>query len=125
MRCLLDTHVLLWWLGDDPALSKPARDAIADGANEVFVSAATIWEIVIKVALNKLTVPADFSQVLAREPFEPLAITGEHAFAVGRLPEHHRDPFDRMLIAQAMVEGMTLVSHDVALKRYGVPVLGA
>ena len=125
MTLLLDTHVLLWWLDDNPALSTPARNAIADPTNLVMVSAVSIWEIVIKQALNKLTIPADFRQVLSREPLQYLDVTVDHAYAVGELPLHHRDPFDRMLIAQCTVEGLTLVSRDVAVKQYAISVLEA
>ena len=123
MNLLIDTHVLLWWLDDHPSLSEKARAVIADGNNLVFVSAAVIWEIRIKQALGKLEVPANFRQVLDKQPFEMLAITAEHAHAVGDLPSHHRDPFDRMLIAQATVEDFTIVSHDNKIKQYQIPIV--
>ena len=123
MNLLLDTHALLWWLDDDPALSKAARTAIADGENLVFVSAATVWEIRIKEALGKLEVPSEFREVLAAQPFLSLDVTAEHAHAVAGLPDHHRDPFDRMLIAQAGVERLTVVTHDSRFRGYGVPLL--
>jgi len=125
MNLLIDTHVLLWWLDDNPTLSKKAREVIADGNNIIFVSAAVIWEIRIKQAIGKLKIPKDFKNILSKEPFEMLAITDEHAHAVGRLPLYHRDPFDRMLIAQAKVEGLTLVTRDTHLKKYKIPVIGA
>jgi PIN domain nuclease of toxin-antitoxin system len=125
MNLLLDTHVLLWWLDDNPTLSKKAKAAIADGKNLVFVSAAVIWEIRIKQALGKLDIPPDFRQVLNLQPFEKLDITVDHAHVVGDLPAYHRDPFDRMLVAQAKIEGMTLVSRDVHLKKYKVPLIKA
>ncbi|MBI5446467.1 MAG: type II toxin-antitoxin system VapC family toxin [Deltaproteobacteria bacterium] len=123
MNLLLDTHVLLWWLDDDPALSKAARDAIADGQNLVFVSAVTVWEIRIKEALGKLGIPSDFQEVLAAQPLLPLDVTAEHAHAIARLPDHHRDPFDRMLIAQAGVERLAVVTHDSRFRDYGIPLL--
>jgi len=123
MNLLLDTHVLLWWLDDHPNLSRQARTAIADGRNLVFVSAAVIWEIQIKQALGKLKIPANFRKVLGQQAFEPLDITMEHAYAVADLPPHHRDPFDRMLVAQAKVEGLTLVTHDNPLIKYKIPIL--
>ena len=123
MNLLLDTHVLLWWLDDHPNLSRQARKAIADGRNLVFLSAAVIWEIQIKKALDKLKIPANFRKVLERQEFEPLDITIEHAYAVAGLPPHHRDPFDRMLVAQAKVEGLTLVTHDNHLIKYKIPTL--
>lgn len=125
MNLLLDTHVLLWWLNDDPLLSKKPRLAIADGKNLVFVSAASIWEIRIKEALKKLKIPSDFESILTRQPFERLSITAEHAHAVKDLPDYHRDPFDRILVAQSKVEGFTLVTHDVHLKKYRIPILAA
>ena len=125
MNILLDTHALLWWLDDHPFLSKRARTAIADGNNLVFISAAVIWEIRIKQALGKLDVPANFRQVLDRQPFEILTITAEHAHAVGDLPAFHRDPFDRMLIAQAKVESFTIVTRDTIIKQYKIPIIKA
>jgi PIN domain nuclease of toxin-antitoxin system len=125
MNLLLDTHVLLWWLDADPTLSEKANSVISDGNNLVFVSAAVIWEIRIKQALGKLEIPSNFRQVLDRQPFEMLAITAEQAHAVGDLPAHHRDPFDRMLVAQAMVERLTMVTRDTAIEEYKIPVIRA
>ena len=110
MNLLLDTHVLLWWLDDNPDLSRRARTAIADGNNLVFVSAAVIWEIQIKHALGKLKIPTNFRNVLEQQAFELLDVTVEHAYAVGKLPLYHRDPFDRILVAQAKLENMILDS---------------
>jgi len=125
MNLLLDTHVLLWWLDDHPTLSRKAKAAIADGKNLVFVSAVIIWEIRIKQALGKLEIPRNFRRVLDDQPFEILDITVEHAHAVEDLPAHHRDPFDRMLVAQAKVEGLTLVTRDIRLKKYKIPLIEA
>jgi len=125
MNLLLDTHVLLWWLDDHPTLSQKARAAIADGKNLVFVSAVVIWEIRIKQTLGKLEIPRSFRRVLDDQPFEMLDITIEHAHAVGDLAAHHRDPFDRMLVAQAKVEGLTLVTRDIRLKKYKIPLIEA
>jgi PIN domain nuclease of toxin-antitoxin system len=125
MNLLLDTHVLLWWLDDHPTLSKKARAAIAAGENLVFVSAAVIWEIRIKQALGKLEIPRSFRRVLDDQSFEMLNITIEHAHAIGDLPAHHRDPFDRMLVAQTKVEGLTLVTRDIRLKKYKIPLIEA
>ncbi len=125
MNLLLDTHVLLWWLDASPSLSQTASKTISDPSNLVFVSAAVVWEIRIKQTLGKLRIPADFRQVLDRQPFEKLPITAEHAHAVGDLPSHHRDPFDRMLIAQAKVEGLTIVTHDRIFRQYRIPVVEA
>ncbi len=125
MNLLLDTHVLLWWLDNHPTLSKKAKAAIADGKNLVFISAVIIWEIRIKQELGKLEIPRNFRRVLEDQPFEILDITVEHAYAVGDLPAHHRDPFDRMLVAQAKVEGLTLVTRDIHLKKYKIPLIEA
>ncbi len=125
MNILLDTHVLLWWLDDNPVLSDKARMPISDGGNLIFVSAAVIWEIRIKQSLGKLDIPPNFRQVLEQQPFELLAITIEHAHAVGALPAIHRDPFDRMLIAQAISEGFTILTRDPLFKEYKVPLIQA
>jgi len=125
MNLLLDTHALLWWLDDHSSLSKKARTSISDGMNSVFVSAAVIWEIEIKKALGKLKIPSDFRQVLAQQSFEMLPVTVEHAYAVGDLPTYHRDPFDRMVIAQARVEGFTVVTRDSIFGRYKIPIIQA
>jgi len=125
MNLLLDTHVLLWWLDADSTLSEKATSAIADGSNLVFVSAAVIWEIRIKQALGKLVIPSNFRRVLDRQSFEMIAITAEHAHAVGDLPAIHRDPFDRILISQAIVEGFAIVTRDSIIPQYDVPILKA
>lgn len=125
MRFLLDTHALLWWLNDDPSLSSSAREVIAGGKHLVCISTATIWEIVIKRAVGKLEIPNDFREILATQSFRHLDITTEHAFAVDKLPQHHRDPFDRILIAQCMVEGLTFISRDPRVKEYDILMLDA
>jgi PIN domain nuclease of toxin-antitoxin system len=127
VNLLLDTHVLLWWLGDVDQIRAPARRAIADPRNTVYVSAASAWEIAIKVALGKLTVPPDarrwLPEAVRDSQFTPLAITIEHATGVEHLPRHHADPFDRLLLAQAMAEQLTLVTADPLMEPYGVPLL--
>ncbi|MGH8909273.1 MAG: type II toxin-antitoxin system VapC family toxin [Egibacteraceae bacterium] len=123
MRLLLDTHVVLWWLADSPALSGQAASAIERGGG--YVSAASVWEIAIKRALGKLEAPEDLAEVVDASNLLRLPIQFEHALIVGALPHHHRDPFDRMLIAQAQHEGLTLVTSDALIMRYPVRVLPA
>lgn len=124
MRALLDTHALLWWLSDDPALSKPARKFIAETKNTVIVSAASAWEIATKVRLGKLStateLAADFVSFVGREGFELLPISPDHAIRAGLLPGPHKDPFDRMLIAQAQAEGVPVVTNEIVFDAYGV-----
>jgi PIN domain nuclease of toxin-antitoxin system len=124
VRLLLDTHALLWWLADE-SLTTQARDAIADPANLVKVSAASAWEISIKKALGKLAAPDDLEQQLQTGGFTPLPISIAHGVAAGQLPRHHEDPFDRMLIAQAFAEGLTIVTRDKRFEDYGVALLPA
>jgi len=124
MRLLLDTHAFLWWLDDDRKLSPAARDAIRDTHAIVHVSAASIWEIAIKTKLGRLDVQD--SNVVAEieaNGFTELVITARHAQSAGALPRHHDDPFDRMLIAQARIEDLVLVTHDHRLRRYGIQLL--
>jgi len=123
MNLLLDTHILLWWLDDSPSLPEPARNAIADIDNLIIIGAAVVWEIRIKQALGKLKIAPNFYDVIKQQGFEMLSITSDHAYAVGNLPKHHRDPFDRILIAQAKLEGLTVVTHDAVFKKYQIPVL--
>jgi PIN domain nuclease of toxin-antitoxin system len=124
VQALLDTHALLWWLSDDPALTKHARKIIAETRNVVFVSAASAWEIATKVRLGKLPSAADlagdFTGHLEREGFQILAISAEHAIRAGLLPGRHKDPFDRMLIAQAQAENMPVVSNEAVFDTYGL-----
>jgi len=122
---LLDASAVLWWLADDPSLHPAARSAIADPANDVLVSAATIWEIEIKRALGKLAAPTGLVGAVEEAGFDVLPITGPDAERAGTLPSHHRDPFDRMLVAQANRVGAIVVSRDAAFVAYGVDVLEA
>lgn len=121
-RLLLDTHVFLWWQLDDARLSGDARESIA-GADVVFVSAASAWEVAIKMSLGKLVLHTPFAKGVLAAGFAPLAVDFAHAEALTELPMHHRAPFDRLLVAQAMVEGLTLVTHDRTLERYQTPML--
>jgi len=119
---LLDTHVFLWWQADDPRLQQPARSAIAE-ADLVFVSAASAWEAAIKAALGRLELPDTMEAGVEESGFEKLPITFSHAEAAAALPPHNQDPFDRMLVAQALSEGLTLVTSDRRLEPYQVPIL--
>jgi PIN domain nuclease of toxin-antitoxin system len=125
VRLLLDTHPLLWWVTDSPNLSDQARQVIADRRNAVHVSVASLWEIAIKTAKGKLSLHDDFDRTLDQEPFGRLAVLTPHVRAVRALPHLHGDPFDRLLVAQARVEGMTLVTRDPVLQRYDVPSITA
>ena len=124
MRLLLDTHVFLWWIAGDERVSTPAARAIGDGAAEVFVSAASLWEIAIMARLGRLEIdgdPARFLPGQLREnAFQGLPVSAGHALRVWSLPELHRDPFDRMLVAQAQAEGLAIVTADREIPRYGV-----
>lgn len=120
MTLLLDTHVFLWWLDDPAQLSKAAAKAVGDGKNTIYISAAVVWEIAIKRALGKLDAPDDVEAAMAANRFLPLPVTNPHALTVQSLPDIHRDPFDRMLIAQAKHEGFKLVSRDANVPLYGV-----
>lgn len=122
MRLLIDTHVLLWWLADDPELADRHRALIGDADNEVFVSAMTVAEIAIKSSLGKLDAPPTLLDALETGGFETLPFTAAHAQALGELPWYHRDPFDRMLVVQARVEGLTLLTADARIRQYEVSV---
>jgi PIN domain nuclease of toxin-antitoxin system len=125
VRLLLDTHALLWWLSDDPTLGAKARDLIADPANDVAVSTASLWELVIKARIGKLE--ADITEVeraIDQEGFQRLGIEPEHLAELARLPTHHRDPFDHLLIAQARSEKLQLISADRHFAAYEVELIG-
>jgi PIN domain nuclease of toxin-antitoxin system len=127
LRLLLDTHAFLWWLQDAPKLSATARNAVADGANQVLVSAVSAWEIATKVRLGKLPgaedLASDIAGCLGREGFVELAVTVVHAQRAGALPFPHRDPFDRMLVAQALAEDVALVTIERVFSGLGVRTL--
>jgi PIN domain nuclease of toxin-antitoxin system len=125
VNLLLDTHVVLWWFDDPEILSEKAHAAIAEGENLVFVSAAVAWEIAIKKTLGKLEAPDNLEDVMAEENFHSLPITIPHALAVAALPSIHQDPFDRMQIAQAKAENLTLVSRDSLIRQYEIPLIVA
>ena len=124
MDLLLDTHIFIWWDSNDRRLGKLAREAIEDFGNRAIVSAASIWEISIKRTTGKLKFHHDTLAALDRNGFESLDITPIHAETAGSLPLHHSDPFDRLLIAQAKLEGLVLITQDRHFTLYGVPTLG-
>jgi PIN domain nuclease of toxin-antitoxin system len=121
VRLLLDTHAALWWLADDASIGSDAEQQLSDDTNRVLVSAVVVWEVAIKRSLGKLQAPPDLAASLVGAGAQPLPITLDHAAAVESLPWHHRDPFDRLLVAQARAEGATIVSQDERLDEYGVP----
>jgi len=121
-RLLVDTHALLWWLTDDAALSPAAREAVAAPATEPLVSAASVWEIAIKRSLGKLTAPDDLPERIVDGGFSWLPVSPAHAWQVRDLPPHHRDPFDRLLVAQALTERLPVVTADARFAEYGVDV---
>ncbi len=123
MKLILDTHAALWWLSDDTRLGAEAVRQLSDDTNLVLLSAAVVWEVAIKRSLGKLQVPDGLAPTLLGAGAQPLAVTLAHAAAVEALPWHHRDPFDRLLVAQTVVEAATLVSRDEPLSRYDVPVV--
>lgn len=125
MDLLLDTHAFLWWIEDDKKLGPKARGAITRPENAVLVSAATAWEIAVKRTLGKLELRGDIARAIADSQFAELPITVEHAVAAGELPNLHRDPFDRALIAQARIEDLTLLTQDEQITQYDVAVLDA
>ncbi len=125
MRLLLDTNALIWSLAHHERLSPGASSAIEDPGNDVFVSVVSAWEIEIKTAKGKLHQPTDLRAALGAQGFAPLNLEMKHVLAVESLPRHHRDPFDRILVAQAQVEGLTLVTSDREIRHYPVAVLPA
>jgi PIN domain nuclease of toxin-antitoxin system len=125
MNFLVDSHAAVWWMDDPNRLAPAARDAIADGRNLVYLSAASVWEIGLKMARGKLRLPATYVDRLRADGFSFLDVSVSHAQRAPFLPPHHADPFDRLLIAQAQIEGLVLVTRDEDLHAYGVPVLRA
>jgi PIN domain nuclease of toxin-antitoxin system len=123
LRLLLDTHALLWWLADDPRAKAQWREVIRDPGNDVLVSAVSVAEISIKASLGKLDVPNDLAAVLETSGFDALPLTWNHAIELGRLPWHHRDPFDRMIIAQARVEDLVVATVDPQFEPYDIKLL--
>ena len=123
MRFLVDTHALLWALGEPSALSPAARDAIADPSNLIVVSSASLWECAIKASIGKLDLPEDFFDSIPEAGYEVMPIRISHLNVYRTLPMHHRDPFDRMLVAQARAEALTLISRDLDIAKYDIEIL--
>lgn len=124
-KLLLDTHALLWWLADHPRLGLKAKSLIAEPRNVVYVSAAILWEISIKKSLGKLSATENLDQVVEEEGFTKLPISCFHGDQAGLLPKHHKDPFDRMLIAQAQSEGLSIITNDEIFSSYSVQIVNA
>ena len=122
---LVDTHVLLCWAASPKKLAPDARLVMASGSNELFFSYASLWEINIKIARGKLTLPESTDVMLQKSRCKPLPIAREHIALIKDLPHHHRDPFDRMLVAQAQCDGLTLITRDQEIPQYGVPTIAA
>jgi PIN domain nuclease of toxin-antitoxin system len=123
VKLILDTHAALWWLSDDDRVGPDAARQLTDDTNQVLLSAAVVWEVAIKRSLGKLDAPEDLVPTLLGAGAQPLPVTLDHVAAVETLPCHHRDPFDRLLVAQALIEGAALVSRDEPLRSYGVPMV--
>lgn len=123
MKFLLDTHTLLWALADDKRLSPEAKSTIASEENAIFVSIATLWELKIKESLGKIKLPKNFYREIQPSGYELLNIHINHIEKLGKLPKHHRDPFDRMLISQSIVEELTLITQDQEIKKYKIKTL--
>jgi PIN domain nuclease of toxin-antitoxin system len=123
LRLLLDTHAALWWLSGEESFGDAAERQLADKTNDILLSAAVVWEVAIKRSLGKLEAPDDFAATLLGAGVRGLPVTLEHAAAVEGLPWHHRDPFDRLLVAQASLEGAAIVSRDDALRPYAVDLV--
>lgn len=127
MRVLLDTHVFLWWIVDDPQITEKVRKLITDGDNELFYSAASCWEIAIKAQLGKIDLPKKpdifISDQLATNAVQSMPILASHALHVCNLPDFHKDPFDRMIIAQAQLEGLPLITSDPLMAKYDVKII--
>jgi PIN domain nuclease of toxin-antitoxin system len=123
VKLLLDTHAALWWLADDERVSDDVARHLTDETNQVLLSTVVVWEVAIKRSLGRLDAPTGLAPTLLAAGAQPLPVTLDHAAAVEILPWHHRDPFDRLLVAQAQTDGLTIVSQDESLVPYGVPLI--
>lgn len=125
LRILVDTHIALWWANDPAQLDDAARNAIEDGANEILLSAASVWETALKAAAGRLSIPAGLDEAAARSGIVELPVRWRHARRAAALPPLHRDPFDRMLVAQALDEGLVLATRDPLVVQYAVSTMPA
>lgn len=125
LRILLDSHVFLWWIDDPERIATPVRDAIADGRNDVHLSLASVWELAIKIGAGKLAVPIPLAEMVQRSEIPVLPIAFDHVIAAGALPPHHRDPIDRLMVSQALAEGLTVATRDPVFSKYGIAVMAA
>jgi PIN domain nuclease of toxin-antitoxin system len=123
VKLLLDTHAAIWWLADDERLSPDAERQLTDDTNQILLSAAVVWEVAIKRSLGKLQAPEDFASTLLGAGVQALTVSLDHATGVERLPWNHRDPFDRLLVAQASIEGAAVLSRDEAFRLYGATLI--
>ena len=124
MKYLLDTHIFLWWMNNDKKLKNYLEEIISDPNNSIYVSIVSAWEISIKVRAKKLPLKTSFKKVFEKFQFNLLGIDLKHVLAIHKLPLHHKDPFDRMLVAQAIVEGLTVITIDPKIKKYRVKTIG-
>ena len=124
-RYLLDTHILIWWFEGSPKLKPEIREIIQSGANAIYLSSGAIWEMAIKQSIGRLEFPSDLESLLQEDNIQVLPIAASHALAVATLPHHHRDPFDRIQIVQAQLDGLTLISRDEAFEQYDVQLITA
>ncbi len=122
-KFLLDTQIFIWWMEDKKRLKENIKNILSDSSNSVFLSVTSVWEMAIKLKLGKLKLPKDWKQTIKNCRFEILPVNFEHALALEELPLHHKDPFDRMLIAQAKVENCTLITVDQKIQKYKIPVV--
>lgn len=123
MSYILDTHALLWWLSDPDLLSSEAKEIVTDIKNLIYVSSVSTWEIAVKLSLGKLKAPKQIFDIIKRESFFELPISIEHTKCLSLLPDHHKDPFDRLLIAQAIVEKSVLITSDKMIRKYPIPII--
>lgn len=124
MKFLLDTHIFVWWMLESKKLDKSINNILKDSRNEVFLSIVSVWEVVIKKQKGRLKVPKDWKETLLESNFSILPVNLRHTYAIEKLPQYHKDPFDRILVAQAITEKCTLITDDEKVKKYKIPTIG-